>query len=67
MNTFDLFIHLFSYCKLLEYDFELARLLWDLGSRARYFFDKLTEAFKQVAMELADYSLVEYFVFQSRS
>jgi hypothetical protein len=43
----------------LEYDFELARLLWDLGSRARYFFDKLTEAFKQAAMELSDYSLVE--------
>ncbi|CAF3333404.1 unnamed protein product [Rotaria socialis] len=48
-----------NYCKLLEYDFELARLLWDLGSRARYFFDKLTEAFKQVAIELSDYSLPE--------
>ncbi|CAF0807956.1 unnamed protein product [Adineta ricciae] len=48
-----------NYCKLLEYDFELGRLLWDLGSRARYFFDKLTEAFKQVALELSDYSLPE--------
>lgn len=48
-----------NYCKLLEYDFELARLLWDLGSRARYFFDKLTEAFKQVAIELADFDLPE--------
>ena len=51
-------MNIFSYCKLLEYDFELARLLWDLGSRARYFFDKLTEAFKQVAMELSPDSLV---------
>ncbi|UJR36740.1 hypothetical protein I4U23_029455 [Adineta vaga] len=48
-----------NYCKLLEYDFELGRLLWDLGSRARYFFDKLTEAFKQVALELSDYALPE--------
>ncbi|CAF1179622.1 unnamed protein product [Adineta steineri] len=48
-----------NYCKLLEYDFELGRLLWDLGSRARYFFDKLTEAFKQIAIELSDYSLSE--------
>ncbi|CAF4623710.1 unnamed protein product [Rotaria sp. Silwood1] len=55
----NLFLELFSYCKLLEYDFELGRLLWDLGSRARYFFDKLTEAFKQVALELSDYSLPE--------
>ena len=54
----DFFIEMFSYCKLLEYDFELGRLLWDLGSRARYFYDKLTEAFKQVALELSDYSLV---------
>ncbi|CAF2398725.1 unnamed protein product [Rotaria sp. Silwood2] len=46
-----------NYCKLLEYDFELGRLLWDLGPRARYFFDKLTEAFKLVALELSDYSL----------
>lgn len=49
---------MFSYCKLLEYDFELGRLLWDLGSRARYFFDKMTEAFKQVAIDLSTYPLV---------
>jgi len=48
-----------NYCKLLEYDFELGRLLWDLGSRARYFFDKLTEAFKQVAIEFCEYPLPE--------
>lgn len=53
---------MFSYCKLLEYDFELGRLLWDLGSRARYFYDKLTEAFKQIAMELSDYALVLIFI-----
>lgn len=58
IDTRDFDFLRFSYCKLLEYDFELGRLLWDLGSRARYFFDKMTEAFRQVAMEMSDYSLV---------
>lgn len=53
---------MFSYCKLLEYDFELGRLLWDLGARARYFFDKLTEAFRQIALELSTIPLVKILI-----